>query len=64
MKVCSHCGGTEFSVSVVEYHSWKVDGEGNFIADLGCDEVDRGDADMTCMTCYASPAILIDKEPK
>ncbi len=64
MKICPECGGTEFSISVVEYHTWRVDGDGNFIEDLRCDDVGNKGTEFECMTCQAFPVTPVEKEPK
>lgn len=36
---CLNCDNTErFHAAAVEYHSWEVDGEGDFLNDLSVDE--------------------------
>lgn len=64
MKICPECGGTEFSIAVVEYHSWKVDGDGNFLEDLGCNDIGSKSREFDCMSCLAFPVTPVEKEPK
>ena len=43
----------EFITSVIEYHDWLVDGDGNFIKDTGseaCGKPDLGNS-WTCSDC-------------
>lgn len=48
---CTDCGNTEkFVVSVVEYHSWIVDRDGELIRDIGCGDSSKGD-DFYCDNC-------------
>lgn len=64
MKICPNCGGTEFSISATEYHTWKVDGDRNFIEDLGCDEIGSKGTEIECMSCMAFPVVPVEEETK
>lgn len=39
----------KFVVNAIEYHTWAVDNEGNFVSDLGCD--DGGVSPDTLIEC-------------
>jgi hypothetical protein len=49
----------EFITTAVEYHSWKVDPQGNFLADLECTDSTRprSDNEWTCAICHAPAAV-------
>jgi len=53
MKVCPECGSAEFITTGVERHDWIVDGDGQFIDDLGCFDAKRGESGMQCRKCEA-----------
>jgi hypothetical protein len=60
MKVCpKDLSHKEFITVAHEQHDWRVDGHGNFIADLGCISTAHGpnpDNEWTCAVCGA-PAV-------
>ena len=51
MLTCKDCGNTsKFDVGAIEYHRHQVDGNGDFVEDLGSDDVDQSN-DYQCMEC-------------
>ena len=63
MKVCpNNPNDKEFYTTADEVHDWKVDGEGNFIEDLGCSEVAHSPDTNNVWTCAICEAYAIDKE--
>lgn len=47
---CGVCGSRgPFIAKAIEYHVYRVDGEGNLLEDLGCDETDTND--YRCLAC-------------
>lgn len=52
---CPECGNTtKFTVNAREYHTWAVDGDGNFVSDLGCDDSEKG-SEYDCGECNHFP---------
>lgn len=61
MKVCPECGNAEFITAGVEYHDWVVDGDGQFVIDLGCYDAKLGESEWQCRKCeaeFAGPEAL------
>lgn len=57
---CKECGNTnKFTVTAQEWHTWAIDGSGEFVSDLGCDESKKGDY-YECAECNTNEIEVID----
>lgn len=57
MKICPECGNAEFFATGIQRHDWIVDGDGQFIDDLGCFDA-RSEGELECRNCntnFAGP---------
>jgi len=46
---CKKCGQTSaFRGTVIEYHDWIVDNQGNFEKDLGCEDTNDKSTEYAC----------------
>lgn len=53
-RVCPDCGGAEFEVDGIEHHTWRVDGDGEFLEDRGCYEANMAEGtEWNCVECGA-----------
>jgi hypothetical protein len=52
VKVCPKDSSHRiFTTSAVEHHDWLVDGNGQFVGDLGCYESGIQEDELVCRTC-------------
>lgn len=51
MKVCPTCGNAEFITTGIQRHDWVVDGDGQFVIDLGCYDAKLGGGGWECRKC-------------
>jgi len=59
---CQKCKNfEEFHASVKEYHTWLVDGSGDFIEDIGCNET--GGLDSEAFQCAKCSSMLVERVP-
>ena len=61
MKQCPNDPNhSEFLTPATETHTWRVDGNGNFLADLGCDEVFAGPDKANTWVCAECSAEAVE----
>jgi hypothetical protein len=48
---CPKCRSERFTVSAIEYHTWVVDENGDFIEDIGCLDSTSNLSEAECFNC-------------
>ena len=65
MRVCpANPAHATFITTAVEYHDWLVDGNGDFLDDLGGFESRTVDGEYVCRTCHTAAIEKTSSQPK